>query len=109
MQLGSTTFVGKQVYLEGETYAPAIPSLTDLLIFHDCTYITWYWLANGIGDGAEEVKGINIFTTSADRSQIAADHLEFNSIAWGIDDQQVTNTPPPPPTKARRGLMGRRA
>lgn len=96
-QLGSETFVGKSVYIEGEEHAPAIPSLQDLLIFHDCQYITWYWLANGIGTGAQEVKGINIFTVSSDCKQIVQDHLEFNSIAWGIDDQQVTNTPPPPP------------
>jgi len=95
--LGGPSFVGKETYSTGITYAPAIPTMEDLLIFHDCQYITWYWLAFGIGDGAEEVKGINIFNTTADRTQISMDYLEFNSIAWGIDDQQVTNTPPPPP------------
>lgn len=91
--------MGKQVFTTGITFAAAIGSMQDLLIFHDCEHIAWYWLANGIGDGAEEVKGINIFTTTPDRKQIQTDNLEFNSIAWGIDDRQVTNTPPPPPSR----------
>jgi len=73
--------------------------MTDLLIFHDCKNIAWHWVANGIGTGAQEVKGTNLFTVTEDGSQILLDVLEFNSVAWGIDDQQVTNTPPTIPTR----------
>ena len=54
----------------------------------DCNKVLWYWLFNGIGSGAEEVKGFNLFTLNS-AGQIIQTSFEFNSIAWGTDNHEL--------------------
>ena len=64
-------------------HAPAIPNLTTLDIFHDCSRIAWYWAASELG--AKDAKGITLLYTTEDRKQVLMAMIEFNSLAWAQD------------------------
>ncbi|KIW37981.1 uncharacterized protein PV06_09958 [Exophiala oligosperma] len=97
--LGTATFVGKQVYIEGVLNAPGVEGINTLeVLVAGCNKILWYWLFTGIGSREYEVKGFNLFTIT-DVGQIVQVNLEFNSIAWGLDTgYQVIFPSNPQPT-----------
>ncbi|OAP54412.1 hypothetical protein AYL99_11513 [Fonsecaea erecta] len=83
--LGTATFVGKDVYIEGVLNSPGLNGITTLeILVAGCTKILWYWNFFGVGSGQYEVKGFNLFTITPSL-QIGQVNLEFNSIAWGLD------------------------
>jgi len=57
-------------------------------IFHSCDKIAWYWLFPDVGSGQYRVKGSNLFTINK-HCKITSASIEFNSIAWGLDTQQI--------------------
>ena len=66
--------------------AQAIPQMTDLDVFHDCTKVSWRWSTSSLGLAKYPVNGINDFEVQNPMTgQLIANHLEFNSIAWGVD------------------------
>jgi len=98
--LGTATFVGKDVYIGGVLNSPPVEGITTLeVLVAGCTKVLWYWNFLGIGSGQYEIKGFNLFDIT-DAGQIAEVHLEFNSIAWGLDTgYQIIFPPNPAPTK----------
>jgi hypothetical protein len=48
----------------------------------------WHWLFPNVGSGQYEVKGFNLLTINA-KGKIERADIEFNSIAWGLDTQQL--------------------
>jgi len=65
--------------------AQAVEGINTIAVYvADCTSILWQWNFTGIGTGAYEVKGFNLFTLNT-AGQIAKAEVEFNSIAWGLD------------------------
>jgi hypothetical protein len=48
----------------------------------------WHWLFPNVGSGQYEVKGFNLLTLNA-KGKIERADIEFNSIAWGLDTQQL--------------------
>lgn len=55
----------------------------------------WHWLFPQVGSGQYEVKGFNLLTLN-DHNQIERADIEFNSIAWGLDTQQIYQYCPAP-------------
>lgn len=84
-QQGGPSFNGKAAYIAGIEHAPAIPSMTDIDIWHDCTKIGWQWIVNGLGMHVSPVKGFNKFTINPSTGIVQSSYLEFNSVAWGED------------------------
>ncbi|KAK5196183.1 hypothetical protein LTR47_004376 [Exophiala xenobiotica] len=82
--VSAVTFPSKAAFIGGQSQQPAIPSLVTLDIFFSCTKIAWRWLAQGIGSGQYEVKGIDTFTITP-QGQISEVYTEFNSAAWEAD------------------------
>lgn len=80
-QLSSVTFPSKAAFIAGQGAQPPIPTVTTLEIIFTCSKIAWRWVAQGIGSGQFEVKGINVFTITA-AGQISEVFTEFNSGAW---------------------------
>jgi hypothetical protein len=70
---------------------------TNEILVAGSSKILWYWTFFGIGTGQYEVKGFNLFTITP-QGQISELHLEFNSIAWGLDTgyQIIFPSGPPP-------------
>ena len=77
-------FANKQAFISGQGSQPPIPTLTTLEIFNTCNKIAWRWVANGIGSGKYEVKGIDTFTINS-AGLISEIYAEFNSGAWKAD------------------------
>ncbi|EXJ71515.1 uncharacterized protein A1O5_05323 [Cladophialophora psammophila CBS 110553] len=85
LPLGTATFVGKDVYINGVLRAPGLNGITTIeILAAGCTKILWYWNFLGVGGAQYEVKGFNLFTITPSM-RIAQVDLEFNSIAWGLD------------------------
>ncbi|KIW91302.1 uncharacterized protein Z519_08198 [Cladophialophora bantiana CBS 173.52] len=85
LPLGTATFVGKDVYINGVLSAPGLNGITTIeILVAGCTKILWYWNFLGVGSAKYEVKGFNLFTTTPPL-QISQVDPEFNSIAWGLD------------------------
>ncbi|KIY01493.1 uncharacterized protein Z520_03045 [Fonsecaea multimorphosa CBS 102226] len=82
--LGGVTFPSKAAFIGGQGAQPPIPTLTTLDIFFSCNKIAWRWLAQGIGSGQYEVKGMDMFTITP-AGQISQVFSEFNSGAWAAD------------------------
>ncbi|EXJ70285.1 uncharacterized protein A1O5_06353 [Cladophialophora psammophila CBS 110553] len=82
--LGGKTFPSKTAFIAGQGAQRPIPTLTTLDIFFSCNKIAWRWLAQGIGSGQYEVKGIDTFTITPS-GQISEVFAEFNSAAWAAD------------------------
>ncbi|KAJ9608991.1 hypothetical protein H2200_006762 [Cladophialophora chaetospira] len=82
--VNNAVFSGRQAFIQGQGSQPAIPTLNTLEIFNTCNKIAWRWVANGIGSGQYEVKGINTFTINS-AGQISEVDTEFNSGAWKAD------------------------
>lgn len=55
---------------------------------NDCSRIMWYWNFPSVADGQYEVKGFNLLQVNF-FGQITQANIEFNSIAWGLDDGQL--------------------
>ncbi|EXJ77622.1 hypothetical protein A1O3_09850 [Capronia epimyces CBS 606.96] len=92
--LGTATFAGKQVYINGVLNAPPVQGVNTLeILVAGCTKIIWYWLFTGIGSAQYEVKGFNLFSIT-EAGQIGQVNLEFNSIAWGLDTGYQVIFPP---------------
>ncbi|KIX95415.1 uncharacterized protein Z520_08932 [Fonsecaea multimorphosa CBS 102226] len=100
LPLGTATFVGKDVYIDGTLSSPGLNGITTIeILVAGCTKVLWYWNFLGVGSGQYEVKGFNLFTIT-DSLQISETHLEFNSIAWGLDTgYQVIFPSSPAPTR----------
>ncbi|OQV06603.1 hypothetical protein CLAIMM_11148 [Cladophialophora immunda] len=98
--LGTATFVGKDVYINGVLNSPGLNGITTLeILVAGCTKVLWYWNFLGVGSGQYEVKGFNLFTITPSL-QIGQANLEFNSIAWGLDTgYQVIFPPSTTPTR----------
>jgi hypothetical protein len=65
--------------------APGIRGINTLdAVAAGCTKVLWHWRFDGIGSGVLPVRGFNYFTVNQD-GQVERVDLEFNSIAWGID------------------------
>lgn len=101
-QLGTATFVGKDVYINGVLNSPPVQGVETIeILVAGCTKVLWYWNFVGIGSGQYEIKGFNLFDVTSSL-QVSAVHLEFNSIAWGLDTgYQVIFPSGPPPTMRR--------
>jgi hypothetical protein len=84
-QLGNSTSVGRNPFVAAQLRAPSIRQLTTLDIFHDCSRIAFYWAANEVGSGVEEIKGMDLLYMTGDNSQINMAMVEFNSLAWAKD------------------------
>ncbi|KAK5072499.1 hypothetical protein LTR64_005028 [Lithohypha guttulata] len=97
--LNQTTFAGKQLYINGVLNAPPVEGISTLqVLVAGCDQILWQWVFTGIGSKVAQVKGFNLFGLNA-QNQIKTVHLEFNSIAWGLDTgYQVIFPPGPPPS-----------
>jgi hypothetical protein len=93
LQLGTATFVGKQVYIDGVLNSPPVLGVETLeVLVAGCTKVLWYWDFTQIGSGEYEVKGFNLFSITA-AGQINQTNLEFNSIAWGLDTGYTVTFP----------------
>ncbi|KAL6244810.1 hypothetical protein RBB50_008338 [Rhinocladiella similis] len=82
--ISAVTFPNKEAFIVGQGSQPPIPVLKTLDIFFTCTKIAWRWVAQGIGSGQYEVKGIDTFTITPG-GQISEAYAEFNSGAWLAD------------------------
>jgi len=83
--LGTATFVGKDTYITGVLYSPAVTGIDTLEVdVANCNKVLWYWKFTGIGSEEYEIKGFNLFTITP-AGQINQTNLEFNSIAWALD------------------------
>ncbi|KIW15871.1 hypothetical protein PV08_05921 [Exophiala spinifera] len=80
----AVTFPNKDAFIAGQGSQPPIPVLKTLEIFFTCNKISWRWVAQGIGSGQYEVKGIDVFTVTP-QGQISEVYAEFNSGAWLAD------------------------
>lgn len=80
--MGNTTFASKESFVKAMASGPAIPGLTTLDVFHTCSRILWYWSASVIKGGVEEVRGVSVFYSTADKKQVNMAMVEFNSLAW---------------------------
>lgn len=84
--LGGPSFSGKQTYVTSVVYAPAIPEMDTLDMFHDCTHVAWHWNVPHLGMNKFPVKGMNHFTvTNPAKGTVIKSDLEFSSMAWGQD------------------------
>lgn len=91
--LGGVTFQGKQNYINGVLSAQPVAGVNTIeILVAGCTKILWYWNFTGIGTGKYEVKGFNLFTLNSD-NMIEKAHIEFNSIAWGLDTGYTVTFP----------------
>lgn len=93
-QQGGPSFNGKQAYITGVGYAPAIPSMTTLDVWHDCDTIGWQWVVNNLARNVSPVKGFNKFMIDPSTGLVQSSNLEFNSIAWGEDLGGTWTAPP---------------
>ncbi|KAK6382320.1 hypothetical protein LTS17_004207 [Exophiala oligosperma] len=82
--VSGVTFPNKEAFIIGQGSQPPIPVLNTLDIFFSCTKIAWRWVAQGIGSGQYEVKGMDMFTITPG-GQISEAYAEFNSGAWLAD------------------------
>jgi hypothetical protein len=57
------TYPSLAAFLTFLKFAPPIPSLTSLDIFHDCNRVAWYWAASGMGGTTQEEKGVHLLYT----------------------------------------------
>ncbi|KIY02338.1 uncharacterized protein Z520_02476 [Fonsecaea multimorphosa CBS 102226] len=80
--LGNATFSGKDNFVAAVLNNAAIPLLTTLDVFHDCSRIAFYWAASGVGSGVEDVRGVDLLYVTDDKEQISMAMVEFNSLAW---------------------------
>lgn len=93
IQIGGITFNGKQNYITGVLYSPSLTGIENIKIAPaGNNMIIWYWKFTGIGSKQIPVKGFNLFEVNKQK-QITALHVEFNSVAWGIDTGYTTTDP----------------
>jgi hypothetical protein len=71
-----------------EVLAHPDTGIQTLDILHSCNKIAWHWLFPNVGSGQYEVKGFNLLTVNL-QCQVTRADIEFNSIAWGLDTQQL--------------------
>lgn len=74
---GSIDFLAQQNVWKMRVSTP-IPTLTTLDIFYTCNKIAWRWLAQGIGSGQYEVKGIDTFTITHWKSSMPFMHVRIS-------------------------------
>ncbi len=71
-------------YIADIINAPAPRNITTLkLMVAECTNILWFWKMQ-IGAQVAPVQGFSLMEID-ENHKILSQHLEFNSIAWGID------------------------
>ena len=87
-QLGNTpSATSKAQWVAEVTQHPEV-GIQTLDILNSCNKIMWHWNFPSVGGGAYEVKGFNLLTVNF-FGQITRADIEFNSIAWGLDTQQI--------------------
>lgn len=88
------------MYINGVLNAPPVAGVNTIqILVAGCDQILWQWVFTGIGSAQYEIKGFNLFALNS-AGQIETVHLEFNSIAWGLDTgYQIIFPPNPAPTK----------
>ena len=88
LQLGNTPSATSRDQWVSEVTQHPETGIQTLDIMNDCTRIMWHWLFPHVGSGQYEVKGFNLLTVNLFQQITRAD-IEFNSIAWGLDTQQI--------------------
>ncbi|KAJ9616535.1 hypothetical protein H2200_000254 [Cladophialophora chaetospira] len=85
LPLGNATYSGKEAFITSKLNSPPDSLLTTLDMFHDCSRIVVYWAVNGVGSGAQEIRGVDLLYLTDDKSQVWMAMTEFNSLAWAKD------------------------
>ncbi|TKA83133.1 hypothetical protein B0A55_00891 [Friedmanniomyces simplex] len=86
---GSGLTANKAEWIAGIVGRPAITDIQSLYISPaGCYKIVWYWQFNKVAAATYRVRGFNLIELNW-RGQIDQLVLEFNSIAWGLDDGEL--------------------
>ncbi|KAK5114482.1 hypothetical protein LTR62_002417 [Meristemomyces frigidus] len=86
---GASTTANKQEWIKGMLGEPPTLNITTLYVgATGCNKIIWYWQFNSVARATYRVRGFNLFTLNS-QCQIQELDLEFNSIAWGLDDGEL--------------------
>ncbi|KAK5684196.1 hypothetical protein LTS10_004060 [Elasticomyces elasticus] len=54
-----------------------------------CHEVVWFFSFNNLAAATYRVRGFNLITLNSKNTQIKKLELEFNSIAWGLDDGEL--------------------
>ncbi|KAK3112311.1 hypothetical protein LTR53_011542 [Teratosphaeriaceae sp. CCFEE 6253] len=86
---GDGLTANKAQWIGGIVGRPAITDITSLYIAPaGCHAIVWYFQFNKVAAAVYRVKGFNLIKLN-NKGQIKELDLEFNSIAWGLDDGEL--------------------
>ncbi|EMC94384.1 hypothetical protein BAUCODRAFT_157997 [Baudoinia panamericana UAMH 10762] len=92
LPLGGVSAPSKQAWIEGISHSPADTNITTLDIGVVCpNKILWQWQFNAVGRAPYPVKGFN-YIVMDDCPQIQTMYIEFNSIAWALDDGELNSS-----------------